>query len=102
MFDLVREKEETPSQCTASGSNSYGFCRLSLVRNSDGPPAIAIVPACDVADLGLDALRLNRPRKARKGTEATATHSPDGTVQRTRGLRSDEVDHISANDCSNS
>jgi hypothetical protein len=61
IFDLVREKEETPCQCTAGGSNSYGFCRLSLVRNSDGPPAIAIVPACDVADFGLDALRLTRP-----------------------------------------
>jgi hypothetical protein len=61
IFDLVREKEETPCQCTGSGSNSYGFCRLSLACNSDGPPPIAIVPACDVAGFGLDALRLNGP-----------------------------------------
>ena len=61
IFDLVREKEETPCQCTAGGSNSYGFCRLSLVCNSDGLPAIAVVSVCDVADFGLDALRLNGP-----------------------------------------
>ena len=60
ILDLVREKEQTCSKGTASGSESHSFSGLSSVRDSDGSPAVAVIPTCGIANLGLT-LRLDWP-----------------------------------------
>lgn len=61
IFDLVREEEQTASQCTTSCSQSDSFSGLDLVCDSGGSPAGYIILTCNVADPGLNTLRLCWP-----------------------------------------